>query len=175
MVRGLDYYTHTVVEWVTDRLGSQGTICAGGRYDGLVELLGGPPTPGAGFAVGLDRVVLLHEALGREVETASADVYLVTMSPEFEIYGQRVASALRDADVRVKAHHGGGKLKNQMRQADRSGARWAIIVGEDEVAENRVTIKWLREDEPQQSVSVESVVERMTAWSAQPIRTADAS
>lgn len=162
LVRGFDYYTHTVVEWVTDKLGSQGTICAGGRYDGLVARLGGPDTPAAGFALGLDRVALLHEAVEGVVDTSAADVYAVVMEPAFEPYVARVAAVLRrETGLRVRSHHGGGKIKSQMRQADRSGARWAVIVGEDEVAQNRVTLKWLREDEPQSTMAVETLVQRL--------------
>ena len=158
LVRGLDYYTHTVFEWVTDKLGAQGTICAGGRYDGLVERLGGPSVPAAGFAAGLDRVVLLHETLGMNVDASAADVYVVVMKSKHDAYARRVAQFLRrETTLRVRQHLGGDKPTLQMRQADRSGARWAVIVGDDEVAENRISLKWLREETEQESLDFEQL------------------
>lgn len=159
LVRGLDYYTDTVFEWVTDKLGSQGTICAGGRYDGLVERLGGPSVPAAGFAAGLDRVVLLHETLGMNADDSAADVYVIAMESQHEAYARRLAQFLRrETPLRIRQHLGGGKVGVQMRQADRSGARWAVIVGDDEVAENRVALKWLREETEQESLGFEQLV-----------------
>ena len=145
LVRGLDYYTDTVFEWVTESLGAQGAVCSGGRYDGLVETLGHRPTPGAGFGMGLERVVLLHESC-TERRYSQADVYLVVVDTEHAPQVASVAERLRDATpLRVLQHIGGGGLGSQLRQADRSGARWAVIVGDDEVAQNRVSLKWLRE------------------------------
>src|SRR5262249_7906005 len=150
-----DYYTHTVFEWVTDELGSQGTVCAGGRYDGLVEQLGGRPTPGAGYAIGIDRVVLLHEALNREFVDDAVDGYCVVLDAAQTSWALAVCQQLREALPGVRIRFGsGGKLKNQMKRADASGARWALIVGEDEVANNAMTLKWLRDDVPQERVVV---------------------
>ena len=156
LVRGLDYYTHTVFEWKTDALGAQDTICAGGRYDGLVELLGGRPIPGAGFAVGVERVLLLHEQLsqGAGFETA-ADVYCCVLEEQLQSKVFAIAQKLRDAlpGLRIRTHAGGGKLKSQMRRADASGARVALLVGEDEIANDVVSLKYLRESRDQETVS----------------------
>lgn len=157
LVRGLDYYTHTVFEWVTQSLGAQNAVSSGGRYDGLVERLGGRPTPGLGFGMGLDRVVLLHaESVQRRA--ARADVFVAVAGPEHAQYGAAVAEHLRDhTRLRVLQHAVGG-LRSQIREADRSGARWAVIVGDDEVAENRVSLKWLRADRPQSTVDLDALV-----------------
>ncbi len=148
LVRGLDYYTDTVFEWVTQALGAQGAVCSGGRYDGLVERLGHRPVPGAGFGMGLERVVLLHEACS-DRSYSQADVYLV-WAPEHAARAAAVAERLRDATtLRVVQHANPGGFATQLRQADRSGARWAVIVGDDEVAQNRVSLKWLRGESEQ--------------------------
>jgi histidyl-tRNA synthetase len=167
LVRGLDYYTHTVFEWVTDALGAQGTLCAGGRYDGLVELLGGKPTPGAGFAMGLERVILLSELSGHLAQrdfSAGADVYCCVMNPNHQGWAMQLASTLRGAkgDLRVRVHTGGGKLKNQLRRADQSGATWALIIGDDEVARNQVTVKSLRDDKDQRTIDVTELVKLLS-------------
>ena len=166
LVRGLDYYTHTVFEWVTDELGAQGTVCAGGRYDGLVRRLGGKATPAAGFALGLDRVVLLSEQLweeggGNEPAAAGVDVYCCVMDPSLFGWAQNTLATLRDAlpGFRIRAHAGGGKLKNQLKRADQSGAAWALIVGEDEAAGNRLTVKSLRTGAAQQTLAVDALIE----------------
>ena len=160
LVRGLDYYTHTVFEWVTTQLGAQGTVCAGGRYDGLVELLGGKPTPGAGFAMGVDRLVLLHEEVHGEAMDGSGllagpvDLYVAIADDAALGYCLTLARQIRNAlpGVRVRSHVGGGKLKSQMKKADTCGARFALIVGADEVRDSAVTCKALREgDEPAQA------------------------
>ncbi len=166
LVRGLDYYTHTVFEWVTDALGSQGTVCAGGRYDGLVEQLGGRPTPGAGFAIGVDRLVLLHEALAQQVRAEPIDGYCVILDDAHTTWAMAVCQRLRDAlpQMRLRTNAGGGKLKNQMKRADVSGAAWALIVGEDEVANNEITLKWLRADAPQERLSPAALIERLAAF-----------
>ncbi len=165
LVRGLDYYTHTVFEWITDDLGAQGTVCAGGRYDGLVELLGGRPTAGAGFAVGLERVVLLHEVVNAEQRefAASADVYVCVLEERHQAWAMGLAQKLRDAlpTFRIRTHAGGGKLKNQMKRADQSGARFAVVVGEDEVQRGRPALKYLREDRPQEDLSVDELIQRL--------------
>ena len=164
LVRGLDYYTHTVFEWITDELGSQGTVCAGGRYDGLVEQLGGRPTPGAGYAIGIDRVVLLHEALHREFADDAVDGYCVVLDAMQTSWAMAVCQQLREALPGVRLRFGSaGKLKNQMKRADASGAEWALIVGEDEVANNVMTLKWLRQDVPQERLSVPALIERLAS------------
>jgi histidyl-tRNA synthetase len=166
LVRGLDYYTHTVFEWITDALGSQGTVCAGGRYDGLVEQLGGRPTPGAGFAIGVDRLVLLHEALEQGVRAEPVDGYCVVLDDAHEAWAMATCQRVRDAlpQLRLRRNAGGGKLKNQMKRADASGANFALIVGEDEVANDEVTLKWLRADLPQERLSPAALIRRLAGW-----------
>ncbi|MCZ6708961.1 MAG: ATP phosphoribosyltransferase regulatory subunit, partial [Gammaproteobacteria bacterium] len=164
LVRGLDYYTHTVFEWVTAALGAQGTICAGGRYDGLVELIGGRPTPGAGFALGLERVILLTENHGYLAEqdfSTASDVYCCVLNAIDQAWAMSVAANLRQArpNLRVRVHAGGGKLKNQLRRADLCGASWALIMGEDEVANNQVTVKSLRDATAQRTVAISALAE----------------
>ena len=155
LVRGLDYYNKTVFEWVTDQLGAQGTVCAGGRYDGLVEQLGGKPTPGIGFAMGLERLVLLVEALqaGPTVSSA-ADVYVVAVGDNAHRVALAAVEKLRSAmpGERIVQHVGGGSFKSQMKKADKSGARLALIWGDDEVAAEEVTLKSLRDQGSQQRV-----------------------
>ncbi len=147
LVRGLDYYTHTVFEWVTDKLGAQGTICAGGRYDGLVEQLGGRPTPAVGFALGLDRVVLLHEAIHQNELSAAVDVYVCYSSDAIYPHALDVSQTLRQAcqDQRIRLHMGGGNFKKQLKRADASGAQWAVLLGDDEIRDDVVTVKRLRD------------------------------
>jgi histidyl-tRNA synthetase len=145
MVRGLDYYNFTVFEWVTDRLGAQGTICAGGRYDGLVEQVGGKPAPACGFALGVERVLALLEEQGRRPDATAADAYLVHQGDAADRFAWVVAERLRDAGLRVLFHCGGGSFKSQMKKADASGARFAVIVGDDEAAAGRASLKPLRE------------------------------
>ncbi|MBB5320364.1 histidyl-tRNA synthetase [Marinobacter oulmenensis] len=156
LVRGLDYYGKTVFEWITDSLGAQGTICAGGRYDGLVEQLGGKPTDAVGFAMGLERLILLLETLElipADVNNA-ADVYVTAMGDQAVAPALAIAEKLRAALPKavVVSHCGGGSFKSQMKKADRSGARYALIVGEQEIADGTVGLKPLRDDEPQQEV-----------------------
>jgi histidyl-tRNA synthetase len=155
LVRGLDYYNKTVFEWVTDRLGAQGTICAGGRYDGLVEQLGGKSTPGVGFAMGMERLVLLLIELGKQQPSqAIADVYAVAVGEQSYATALACIEALRDVlpALRIIQHAGGGSFKSQMKKADKSGARVALIWGEDEVAAGSVTLKTLRVQSEQQSL-----------------------
>jgi histidyl-tRNA synthetase len=171
LVRGLDYYTRTVFEWVTDALGSQGAVCAGGRYDGLVERLGGRPTAAAGFAVGLDRLVLLHEAVHGEASAAAAaaaDVYVCALADHLQGWAFEVAEKLRLAlpAFRIRVHAGGGKLKNQLKRADQSGARFALVIGEDEAAEGRPALKYLREERPQEQLAIETIVARLAEAAA---------
>ncbi|MGZ8209859.1 MAG: histidine--tRNA ligase [Burkholderiales bacterium] len=160
LVRGLDYYNRTVFEWTTDRLGAQGTVCAGGRYDGLVEQVGGKSTPACGFAMGVERLLLL---LGEErrVEPSGPDVYLVRQGEAAERYAERVAEQMRDAGLQVVLHCGGGSFKSQMKKADGSRARYAVIVGDDEAAAGEVTLKPLREAAAQVRVRPAEVVERV--------------
>jgi histidyl-tRNA synthetase len=143
LVRGLDYYNRTVVEWVTDRLGAQGTICAGGRYDGLVEQIGGRPTPACGYAIGVERVLALMQAHEPEVGRAPPDVYLAH-GGEQGTDAMLVAERLREAGLDVVVHCGGGGFRSQMRRADASGARWAVLIGESEAAAGKLALKPLR-------------------------------
>ncbi|GGB01282.1 histidine--tRNA ligase [Agarivorans gilvus] len=156
LVRGLDYYNRTVFEWVTTSLGSQGTVCAGGRYDGLVEQLGGKATPAVGFAMGMERLVLLLETLELLGDLpASADVYVINAGEGTLGAAFSLAEQLRDAlpSVRVMSHCGGGNFKKQFKRADKSGARVALIIGEDELANQQVTVKYLRQDIQQQCIA----------------------
>ena len=170
LVRGLDYYNKTVFEWVTDRLGAQGTVCAGGRYDGLVAQLGGKPVPAIGFAMGMERLVLLLEACDRlPLTEPEADIYVVSFGTPAQRVAMAASERLRDtfAGLRIVQHNGGGSFKSQMKKADKSGARFALIWGEDEVAAGTVTLKALRsEDEQQpaqQSVASEALADTLRA------------
>lgn len=155
LVRGLDYYSKTVFEWVTNKLGAQGAICAGGRYDGLVSQLGGQPTPAVGFAMGLERLVLLLQELKCLPEDISRtlDVYLVAVG-NVGVQAFQLAEQLRTELpwLRLQTHCGGGSFKNQMKKADRSGAEFALILGENEASAGEVVIKYLRSDEPQKTI-----------------------
>ncbi|WP_211218148.1 histidine--tRNA ligase [Marinobacter daepoensis] len=157
LVRGLDYYGKTVFEWITESLGAQGTICAGGRYDGLVEQLGGKSTVAVGFAMGLERLILLLETLGLVPDHVNnqADVYVTAMGEQAVVPAMALAETLRNElpGAMVVSHCGGGSFKSQMKKADRSGARYAIILGENEIAQGTVGLKPLRDDEPQQDVA----------------------
>lgn len=157
LVRGLDYYNRTVFEWTTTRLGAQGTVCAGGRYDGLVEQVGGRAAPACGYAMGVDRLIELMKA-DSAVEAAAPDVYLVRQGARAERYAEALAEHLRDAGVSVTLHCGGGSFKSQMRRADASGARFAVIVGDDEAAASELTLKPLREEVPQSRVKLDAAL-----------------
>ncbi|GAB3109169.1 histidine--tRNA ligase [Aestuariicella hydrocarbonica] len=161
LVRGLDYYSKTVFEWVTTKLGAQGTVCAGGRYDGLVEQMGGRPTPAVGFAMGVERLILLLQELDVIPEglSQSVDVYVVAMG-DVQAQAFSVAEQVRSAlpHLRVMNHCGGGNFKKQMKKADASGADFAIIIGEDEAAKGQATVKFLRDDKPQQTLAVEELL-----------------
>ena len=151
LVRGLDYYNLTVFEWVTDRLGAQGTVCAGGRYDGLVGQLGGKPTPACGFAMGVERLVTLIQESGGAPEPEGTDVYVVHQGDAASRMAPRVAEGLRDQGINVLYNCGGGSFKSQMKKADASGAMFAVIIGDDEANAGEVTLKPLRAEGEQRN------------------------
>ncbi len=161
LVRGLDYYSRTVFEWVTDQLGAQGTVCAGGRFDVLVEQLGGKPAPAAGFALGLER--LLELVRDRLQPQYLPHAYLVLVGQAAQQKGLILAEKLRDAQpgLRLVTHCGGGSFKSQFKRADKSGAQVALVLGDDEVAQGTVGLKYLREDRKQETVSQEALAERL--------------
>lgn len=158
LVRGLDYYCYSVFEWVTDALGAQGTVCAGGRYDGLVAQLGGQATPAIGFAVGLERLILLLANVHHV--SADPDVYCVLLGDEAVSRGLHVAEQLRCAipSMKITANLCGGGFKSQFKRADKSGARWALIIAEQELAAEQVTLKDLRGGEAQQQMSLQQAI-----------------
>jgi len=160
LVRGLDYYNRTVFEWVTTKLGSQGTIAGGGRYDALVERLGGDATPACGFGIGLERVFLLMLEYG-VTANSSPDVYLVNVGEAAEKQALVLAEQLRNAGLSVVQHSGGGSFKSQMKKADRSLARYALILGEDEVLANQVTLKPRLEAGEQQRLTLQQAIEKL--------------
>jgi len=161
LVRGLDYYNDTVFEWVTDALGSQGTICAGGRYDGLVTQLGGKATPAIGFAMGMERVVALMQ-LTERTQPSAVDAYVISAGDEAQLKVQSLVETWRDQlpQLRLMVHHGGGNFKSQFKKADKSGARFALVLGDDEVAKQQIGIKFLREESEQLTLAWTDV----TAW-----------
>ena len=158
LVRGLDYYNRTVFEWITDSLGAQGTVCGGGRYDGLVEQLGGKSTPAVGFAMGLERLVLMLETLELTEVRRSVDVYMVTAGEGTLMAGMKLAESLREAlpGIRIMSHFGGGGFKKQFKRADKVGAVVALVLGENEVAEGTVVLKDLKGGE-QHSIATADV------------------
>lgn len=161
LVRGLDYYGKTVFEWVTNSLGAQGTVCAGGRYDGLVEQLGGKATPAVGFAMGLERLVLLMESVGCDATLGFAtSIYLVTSGDAAQAYGMAMAESIRTnlPKRNLLYHCGGGKFKKQMKKADESGAELALIIGDSEVDSQTVTIKYLRLERAQETIPLAGLV-----------------
>ena len=164
LVRGMDYYNRTVFEWVTDQLGSQGTVCGGGRYDPLIEMFGGKPTPACGFAIGVERLLELLKASGEQFTPKLCDVYVVHQGEAAQMPAFVVAERLRDAGLDVVLHcasaGAGGSFKSQMKRADASGADFAVIIGEDEVAQGRATVKTMRAENAennQTSVAFEQV------------------
>jgi histidyl-tRNA synthetase len=160
LVRGLDYYNRTVFEWVTDSLGAQGTVCAGGRYDGLVEQLGGKSTPGFGFALGIERLVLMLISLDKARNIRpTVDVYFIILGENVENKANSLAEQWRDQvnDIRIQCHCGGGNMKKQMKRADKSGAQIALILGDDELAKKQITVKYLRGQNEQQIMPFEQV------------------
>jgi histidyl-tRNA synthetase len=172
LVRGLDYYAKTVFEWVTGEPGSQATVCAGGRYDGLVEQLGGRPTPAVGFAVGLERLIALLTAAGYSGLDGYPHAYLVMVGEAAERRGLVLAEHLRDQlpALRLQANCGGGNFKSQLKRADRSGARLALLLGEDEVNAGRVAVKLLRAEMAQQEFSYEQLVGFLAEFISTPCK-----
>lgn len=165
LVRGLDYYNYTVFEWVTDSLGAQGTVCAGGRYDGLVEQLGGKATPAVGFALGIERLVLLMETLELTKDISGAvDVYIAALGDGADVHGMLLAEQLRDQmpTVKVMMHNGGGNFKKQLKRADQNGARVALILGGTEIENKQVTVKDLTGKTEQQTIAVDELVNQLT-------------
>ena len=164
LVRGLDYYNRTVFEWLTDALGSQGAVCAGGRYDGLVEKLGGRSTPAIGWAMGVERLIGLFEECGGGAPETDPDVYIVAVGDAALARAFEIAEKLRDgiADIRVELNMGGGSFKSQLKRADKSGAEYALVLGDDEVAENRAGLKPLRHDQVQTSVALEHLAAELS-------------
>jgi histidyl-tRNA synthetase len=163
LVRGLDYYNRTVFEWITESLGAQGTVCGGGRYDGLVEQLGGKPTPAVGFAMGLERLVLMMETLELTDVRRSVDVYMVTAGEGTMMAGMKLAEQLREQipGLRVMNHFGGGNFKKQFKRADKVGAVVALVLGENEVADGTVVLKDLVGGE-QSTITQQDAVEKLT-------------
>lgn len=156
LVRGLDYYNRTVFEWITTELGAQGTVCGGGRYDGMVQHFGGPPTPAIGFSMGIERLVSLMELQTDAVnQDPGIDVYFVVASDEARNAAFSLAEGLRDAcpGMHLVMHCGGGSFKSQFKKADKSGARIALVLGDDELENKQIGIKHLRSDAAQQQVS----------------------
>ena len=161
LVRGLDYYSKTVFEWVTDALGSQGAVCSGGRYDGLVEKLGGRPTPAIGWAMGIERFVALFEACGGKAPSRAAVVYLAAVGDGTLQRAFTLAEELRDRipGICVAMNLGGGSFKSQLKRADKSEARYALVLGEQELSEGRIGLKPLRSDEEQTSVALDDLAD----------------
>jgi len=163
LVRGLDYYSQTVFEWVTSRLGAQGTVCAGGRYDTLVEMLGGKATPAIGFALGLERLVLLYEQTAQaqaQAALTSLDAYLILVGEQAQEQGLALAEHLRNEvpGCQLVMNCGGGSYKSQFKRADKSGAKLALILGEDELVAKTIGLKYLRSDRPQASVTENELI-----------------
>ncbi|CAA6809973.1 MAG: Histidyl-tRNA synthetase (EC [uncultured Thiotrichaceae bacterium] len=164
LVRGLDYYTRTVFEWITDELGAQGTVCGGGRYDGLVEQLGGKSTPGCGFAMGTERLLELMQAQGIENQQTTTDIYMVLVGNEAIQTGMALAEQLRTAlpGLQLLMNAGGGSFKSQMKRADKSTATYALIMGEEEARNGQINIKPLRDKDAQQQImSIDGLAEQL--------------
>jgi histidyl-tRNA synthetase len=163
LVRGLDYYTRTVFEWTTDALGSQSTVCAGGRYDGLVAQLGGTDTPGVGWAMGQERIVMLLQKQNLAPGPLKPQIFLVLVGEQTEIQGFKLAEQLRDAwpQLALQINLGGGSFKTQFKRADKSGAEFALILGDDEVKRGMVAIKALRRELAQEECPLDRISERI--------------
>jgi histidyl-tRNA synthetase len=151
-VRGLDYYSKTVFEWVTDELGSQGTVCAGGRYDGLIEQLGGKPNHAVGFAMGMERLLTLMETLDNQHLTKPVDAYMIRVGDIAEREGLRFSETIRNEipGLKLQVNCGGGSFKSQFKKADKSGAEYALILGDDEVSRGELGVKSLRNNQQEQ-------------------------
>ena len=164
LVRGIDYYNRTVFEWVTEELGAQGTVCAGGRYDGLVKQLGGRATPACGFGIGLERLLLLMEAQAIQVPALTPDVYLVLAGEAAQIAGVKLAESLRNAQasLSLQSNAAAGSFKAQIKRADKSGAEYAFILGGNEVEEDTITIKPLRSGAEQHTISQDQLNDFIT-------------
>ncbi|MEI6543353.1 MAG: histidine--tRNA ligase [Methylococcales bacterium] len=160
LVRGLDYYSKTVFEWVTDELGSQGTVCAGGRYDSLVEQLGGKANFAVGFAMGIERLLALIEVSGHVTTPRPVDVFMIRVGETAEREGLRLAEAIRNEvpGLKLQVNCGGGSFKSQFKKADKSGADFALILGDDEVSRGELSLKSLRDDQGQQTLSQQQVI-----------------
>ena len=165
LVRGLDYYNQTVFEWTTDKLGAQATVCGGGRYDGLIEELGGKPAPSIGFALGIERLLLLVREYGSLKAEPAPDIYIMQQGEGSTLAAMRHAAVLRDAGYAVAQYCGSQKLKAQIKRADQSGARFALIVAEQEVADNSVTLKDMRGSHEQTTVPAADLTEQLKQWS----------
>jgi histidyl-tRNA synthetase len=176
LVRGLDYYNRTVFEWVTDALGSQGAVCSGGRYDGLVEKLGGRDTPAIGWAMGMERLVALYETGGGTATRPQPEVYIVAVGDAALRAALQIGEGLREQapDILVELNLGGGSFKSQLKRADRSGALYAVILGDSEVSAGRAGLKPLRSTEDQENVPFErlavELAERLSRASPQRIQ-----
>jgi histidyl-tRNA synthetase len=160
LVRGLDYYSRTVFEWVTQELGAQGTVCAGGRYDGLIEQLGGKASTAVGFALGMERLIDLLDAPERFDAAAAPHAYLIAVGELAEAKATRLAESLRDAlpDLHLQLHYGGGSFKSQFKRADKSGAALALILGDDEARDQTISVKSLRNDEGQKTLTIAELI-----------------
>ena len=163
LVRGLDYYNATVFEWVTTRLGAQGTVCAGGRYDTLIEQIGGKPAPACGYAMGVERLLALIQEQGGAIPALMPDIYLVHAGDAASAWAPQVAEQLRDNGLTAVLHCGGGSFKSQMKKADASGAAFAVIIGDDEAAAQQVTLKPLRAEGEQKRMTVAGVTDLLHA------------
>jgi histidyl-tRNA synthetase len=166
LVRGLDYYGKTVFEWVTEHLGSQGTICAGGRYDNLIEQLGGKPNHAIGFAMGMERILALLELLDHVPVATTTDVYMIRVGTSAEAAGMSLAERIRDAipSLKLQVNCGGGSFKSQFKKADKSGAEYAIIIGDDEAQRGEVALKPLRIDEAQTPLTHDQLLQTLQDW-----------
>jgi len=165
LVRGLDYYSKTVFEWVTDELGAQGTVCAGGRYDGLIEQLGGKANHATGFAMGMERLLALMETSDQVQPERAIDVYMIRVGEKAEQVGMRFAEAIRDAmpAAKLQVNCGGGSFKSQFKKADKSGAEYALILGDDEINRGVVGVKSLRQEQEQMNLSEQDTLAYLQA------------
>jgi len=171
LVRGLDYYGKTVFEWVTDELGSQGTICAGGRYDGLIEQLGGKANHAIGFAMGMERILALVEQLDNVAIEPTVDVYMIRVGAEAEKVGLLLGEQIRDAipGLKLQVNCGGGSFKSQFKKADKSGAAFAIIIGEDEAQRGDAALKSLRIEQEQSTLKHDALLQMLKVWQDQKL------